>query len=232
MKKLLTGLFLLFSLTATSCWVELPYDYYTYNEIYIHSVNNKHLHYLGSDRYAHNYSVDLPITVQIQAKKLTELRDVQNIELQYKIERYDDVKKKYFTVKDFTTVKKLTTRKIYGKNEVETKVLNYGIGIINWKLDFSKPVNLFGRNGIIDIPKSKIQKGDVIIIRIYLDNYMYENFDTSKVFSAADIDKRIVNNTNYERYNNINNNFYQLTKSVSPVHYFKVIYSGKRRPII
>jgi hypothetical protein len=220
MKKFLTTLFLTASIIAQACW----FTEGSYDKTYISSVNGKYFHYISGDistvKFAHNFQVDLPLTVQIKVEnRLIDEYDgtleIKRAILQYKIERNGK------TVKPFTTVKELVNKKYAQAMNIKTG------SPITWKMNFASPVNLFGSGGKINIPNSQIQKGDVIIIRIYLDDGIYTNGNLSDDITSADIDNQITSGKNYQEASKI-----KIKNRWQAPHVFKVIYSGKRRLII
>lgn len=220
MKKFLTSLILCSSIIASACW----FTEGSYDKTYISSVNGKYFHYITGNistvKFAHNFQVDLPLTVQIKVEnRLIDEHDgtleIKRAILQYKIERNGQ------TIKPFTTVKELVD-----KQYAESLGIKTG-SQITWKMNFSSPVNLFGSGGQINIPSSQIKKGDVIIIRVYLDDGIYTNGSLSDDITSADIDKQITSGKNYQEASKI-----KIKNRWQAPHVFKVIYSGRRRLII
>ena len=220
MKKFLTTLLLSLSIVSWACW----FTEGTYDKTYISSVNGKHLHYIAGNistvKFAHNYEVDLPLTVQIKVEnRLYDGYDgsleIKRAILQYKIERNG------VTIKPFTTVKELVDKEY-------AKIMNIKTGSqITWKMNFSSPVNLFGSSGQINIPSSQMKKGDVIIIRVYFDDGVYTNGSLSDDITSSEIDSKIKSGTNYQNSSNI-----KIKNRWTALHVFKVIYSGRKRLII
>ena len=220
MKKFLTTLLLSLSIISQACW----FTEGTYDKTYISSVNGKYFHYLAGNistvKFAHNYEVDLPLTVQIKVEsRLYDEHDgvleIKRAILQYKIERNG------VTIKPFTTVKELVDKEY-------AQIMNIKTGSpITWKMNFSSPVNLFGSSGQINVPSSQIKKGDVIIIRVYFDDGVYTNGSLSDDITSAEIDSKIKSGTNYQESSNI-----KIKNRWTAPHVFKVIYSGRKRLII
>lgn len=220
MKKFLTTLLLSLAIVSQACW----FTEGTYDKTYISSVNGKYFHYITGNistvKFAHNYEVDLPLTVQIKVEsRLYDGHDgvleIKRAILQYKIERNG------VTIKPFTTVKELVDKEY-------AQIMNIKTGSpITWKMNFSSPVNLFGSSGQINIPSSQIKKGDVIIIRVYFDDGVYTNGSLSDDITSAEIDAKIKSGTNYQDSSNI-----KIKNRWTAPHVFKVIYSGRKRLII
>lgn len=193
----------LFSLVASACW----YTISNFNATYIASVNGKQIHYtpvnsLVDTVYHNGMTVDLPIAVQIkvsdrygdQPGESIGPKQVIEAKLQYKVVR------KNGTIYPFTTVKTISNPK--------------------WTMNFSNPVNLFGANGVIDIPATKISAGDEIIIRVYFSDGTYHTGNLS-----ADIKPSDVPDTQSYSLDNIScgNGGWKAP------HVFRVKFSGKRR---
>ena len=220
MKKILTTLLLSLAIVSQACW----FTEGTYDKTYISSVNGKYFHYIAGNistvKFAHNYEVDLPLTVQIKVEsRLYDGYDgaleIKRAILQYKIERNGVI------IKPFTTVKELVDKEY-------AQIMNIKTGSpITWKMNFSSPVNLFGSSGQINIPSSQIKKGDVIIIRVYFDDGVYTNGSLSDDITSSEIDAKIKSGTNYQDSSNI-----KIKNRWTAPHVFKVIYSGRKRLII
>lgn len=204
MKKFLLALTTILSVSTMACW----FTESNFNATYIASINSKAVHYnpvqtMSSAVYKNGQSVDLPLTVQIkvsprfgdQDNETPGEKQIIKAILQYKIERANGTSTKFKTVKTIDNP--------------------------NWKMDFSNPVNLFGKSGIIDIPKNSISAGDVIIIRLYLTDGMFHTGDLNSDIKGSDI--KSTHNAN---------NISIGTSGWSAPHVFKVVFSGKRRVMI
>lgn len=92
---------------------------------------------------------------------------------------------------------------------------------LDWDINFDEPVTLFGKTGTVDIPDSQIAQGDSIIIRIYFFDGLYQSGSLTSDIKAADVPNQMT-------YPNINCG----TSGWQAPHVFRVVYSGKRRPMI
>ena len=206
MKKIVAAITsTLFAATAFACW----FTESNFNATYIASVNGKAIHYSPVDTisqtvYRNGQTVDLPITVQIKVSDRfadqsgeSGSRPVTQAILQYKIVRQNG------TSTSFITVKAL-------KNP-------------NWRMNFSTPVNLFGRDGVINIPKGQISAGDEIIIRVWMSDGTYYTGDIE-----ADISANQVPDTQSYSSGNV---AIGVDGWQAP-HVFRVKFSGKRRTMI
>ena len=220
MKKILSSIILFTSIISQACW----FTEGNYNKTYIYSVNGNHIHYISGTfeavKFEHNHVVDLPLTVQIKVEKRLDedslnLLQIKRAILQYKIERNGK------TIKPFTTVKELVD-----KDYANTIGIKTG-SPVTWNIDFSSPVNLFGSSGIIYISDAIIKEGDVIIIRVYFDDGMYNNGDLSDDITSHDIDSKLKSGTNYQESSRVT-----IKNRWQAPHVFKMVYSGRKRPII
>lgn len=182
---------------AVACW----FTQTTFNATYIHSVNDRVVHYteastLAEATYHNGMSADLPITVQVKVQDRTVSGQTLSINaaiLQYRIVRLNG------TSTDFITVRTLEN--------------------VKWDFNYDYPVNLFGSRGVIDIPDSSISKGDSIIIRVWLTDGIYTNgniLDTITVAETPDIQTQ--------------SNISCGSGGWIAPHVVRVVYSGKRRP--
>ena len=96
-------------------------------------------------------------------------------------------------------------------------------------MNFNNPVNLFGRDGIINIPDNQISKDDEIIIRLWLDDGIYNTGDIN-----ADITVDQVHNVQKESPNTSAGEGSVIigTDGWAAPHVFRVKFSGKRRLMI
>ena len=92
---------------------------------------------------------------------------------------------------------------------------------LDWDINFDEPVTLFGKTGTIDIPDSQIAQGDSIIIRVYFYDGLYHTGSLTSDIGVADVPASMT-------YPNINCG----TSGWQAPHVFRVVYSGKRRPMI
>ena len=92
---------------------------------------------------------------------------------------------------------------------------------LDWDINFDEPVTLFGKTGTINIPESQISQGDSIIIRVYFYDGLYQTGSLTSDIALSDVPNSMV-------YPNVNCG----TSGWQAPHVFRVIYSGKRRPMI
>ena len=106
MKKFLTSLLLIGTITVSACW----FTEYSYDKTDIYSVNGKYFHYIDGDfstvKFAHNHEVELPLIVEIKVEdrmidKESECLKIKRAILQYKIERDGETIKPFTKVKEF-----------------------------------------------------------------------------------------------------------------------------------
>ena len=204
MRKIITTLGIIFStLVVSACW----FTESNFNATYIASVNGSATHYehvssISEATYKHGQKVDLPITVQVKVSNLFIEQDSSTRKIKNAVLQYKIVKKDGSET-NFITVKSIENP--------------------NWALNFDHPINLFGAEGIIDISEEKIEEGDQIIIRVWLSDGVFENGDINSSISSEEIpDIQSYGEKNID----IGNDGWQAP------HVFKVIYSGKRRPMI
>lgn len=206
MKKILTTLTVIAAtLISSACW----FTESNFNATYIASVNGSAVHYspvesINQATYTNGQTVDLPLTIQVKVSDRfgdqegeSGTRPIVKAILQYKIIRQNG------QTTNFVTVKTLDNP--------------------TWKMNFSNPVNLFGRDGIIDIPESSISSGDEIIVRIWLSDGVFQTGDLN-----TDITKDQVPDSQSYSAGNINIG----TGGWQAPHVFRVVFSGKRRLII
>lgn len=209
MKKLLAAVFAVSTMSVFACW----FTESSFNATYIASVNGKVVHYRyvpettkDAAVYNNGQAADLPITVQVKVSNRTEQGQaltIKTAKLQYKIVRQDGTSTPFITVK---TIDKPS-----------------------WKMNFNNPVNLFGRDGIINIPDNQISKDDEIIIRLWLDDGIYNTGDIN-----ADITVDQVHNVQKESPNTSAGEGSVIigTDGWAAPHVFRVKFSGKRRLMI
>ena len=186
---------------AYACWFTAS----NFNATYIASVNGKVVHYtpaatMAEAVYRNGESADLPLTVQVkvasrfgdQPGESAGAKPITAAALQYKVVRRNGGSTPFVTVKTITDPA--------------------------WKMDFSVPVNLFGADGVIDIPDSRISAGDDIIIRVWFSDGTYHTGDKSADLSVSDV-------PDTQTESNITCG---LDGWQAP-HVFRVKYSGKRR---
>ena len=186
---------------AYACW----FTESNFNATYIASVNSKVVHYtpastLAEATYHNGQSADLPLTVQVkvsprfgdQPGESAGAKPITTASLQYKVVRAGG------TGSGFVTVKTITNPA--------------------WAMDFSVPVNLFGSDGVIDIPDSQISAGDDIIIRVWMSDGTYHTGDKNADLAVSDVPDT------------------QTASSITcgldgwqAPHVFRVKWSGKRR---
>lgn len=203
LKKVLGTILAVGAISAFACW----FTESNFNATYIASVNGKVVHYspastLSAAAYTNGQAVDLPITVQVKVSDRfgdqageSGTKPITKAILQYKVVRANG------TSTSFTTV----------------KILDHP----NWKMNFSNPVNLFGQEGIINIPKNSISAGDDIIIRVWLTDGVFATGDINADITAAEV-PATQNSTNIDCGND----------GWKAPHVFRVKFSGKRRIII
>lgn len=187
-----------------ACW----FTESNFNATYIASVNSKVVHYtpaatMAGATYHNGQSADLPITVQVkvsprfgdQEGETSGAKPITTASLQYKVVRAGG------TGTGFVTVKTITNPA--------------------WAMDFSVPVNLFGADGVIDIPDSQISAGDDIIIRVWMSDGTYYTGDRTADLAVSDVPDTQTAST--------------ITCGLDgwqAPHVFRVKYSGKRRVMI
>ena len=203
MKTIITTLLTTLAISTFACW----FTESNFNATYIASVNGKAIHYTPSTtisqaQYINGQEVDLPITVQVKVSDRFEdqggeigAKAIKKAKLQYKIVRKNGVTTPFITVKSIDNP--------------------------TWRMNFSNPVNLFGRGGIINIPEGNISQGDEIIIRIWLTDDTYETGDIESDINISDI-------PDIQNSSNINCG---SSGWIAP-HVFRVKFSGKYRLII
>lgn len=199
MKKLLAAVFAVSTMSVFACW----FTESSFNATYIASVNGKVVHYVPATTkdaavYNNGQAADLPITVQVKVSDRMEQGQalaIQTAKLQYKIVRKNGTSTSFITVKTIDNP--------------------------SWKMNFNNPVNLFGRDGIINIPDNQISEGDEIIIRLWLDDGIYNTGDIN-----ADI------NANQVLDQHSQSNVTIGTDGWAAPHVFRVKFSGKRRLMI
>ena len=199
MKKFLITALTISAMSVFACW----FTESSFNATYIASVNGKVIHYVPATSmaqavYKNGEAADLPITVQIKVSDRMEAGQALSIktaELQYKIIRQNGTSTTFKTV----------------------KIINNP----SWKMNFNSPVNLFGRDGIINIPEGQIEAGDEIIIRVWFNDSIYTTGDRT-----SDIDKNQVPDTQTQ------NNITIGTDGWAAPHVFRIKFSGKRRLMI
>ena len=186
---------------AFACW----FTESNFNATYIASVNSKVVHYtpattMSEATYHNGQSADMPITVQVkvgprfgdQPGENAGAKPITTAALQYKVVRAGGASTGFVTVKT----------------------------IINptWAMNFSVPVNLFGSDGVIDIPDGEINAGDDIIIRLWLSDGTYYTGDRTGDLFVSDV-------PDTQTAANITCGF----DGWQAPHVFRVKYSGKRR---
>lgn len=205
LKKFLISLLAVGTVSAFACW----FTESNFNATYIASVNGAAVHYapvstISQAVYQNGQQVDLPITVQIKVSDRfadqsgeSGTRPVTSAILQYKIVRQNGTSTSFITVKTLNNP--------------------------NWHMNFSSPVNLFGRSGIINIPNGQISAGDDIIIRVWMSDGTYYTGDLD-----ADISVNQVPDTQSSALGNVSIG----EDGWKAPHVFRVKFSGKRRTII
>ena len=204
MKKILMALGLISaSIMASACWLTES----NFNATYIASINGEVIHYTEANTisevvYHNGQQADLPITVQVKVSDRfgdqpgeTGRKPIIKAILQYKIVRANGQSGKWVTVKTIDNP--------------------------SWKMNFNRPVNLFGTDGNIDIHEDQISSGDDIIIRIWLTDGLYTTGDIDADISVDQV-------PDLQDYNNAMIG----SDGWSAPHVFRVKYSGKRRLLI
>lgn len=204
MKRFLSTLMLAGALVASACW----FTESNYNATYIASINGKGVHYspvssIEMATYKNGMEVDLPMTIQVKVSDRfgdqpgeSGSRPIVKAILQYKVVRAGGASTPFITVKTLEN--------------------------LDWSMNFSNPVNLFGKDGTIDI-KSDIAAGDDIIVRVWLSDGIYTTGDIN-----ADITVSQVPDEQSSALGNISVG----TDGWNAPHVFRVKFSGKRRIII
>lgn len=205
MKKLLSIIAATATIITSACW----FTESNFSATYIASVNGSAIHYSPVDSinqatYTNGQTVDLPLTVQVKVSDRfgdqegeSGTRPIVKAILQYKIVRQNGQSTNFITVKTLDNP--------------------------SWKMNFSNPVNLFGKEGIIDISANSISAGDTIIVRVWLSDGVFQTGDIN-----ANITKEQIPDTQSSSLGNINIG----TDGWQAPHVFRVVFSGKRRLII
>ncbi len=201
MKSTLTTFLLAATTIATACW----FTESNFNATYIASVNSKYVHYnkvstISQATYTNGSVVELPISVQIKVSPRfgdqpgeSGSKPITAAKLQYKVVKADGTNGSWITVKSLNNP--------------------------DWDMDFPEPVNLFGRDGIIN--PTGAQPNDWIVIRVWMTDGMYQTGDLSE-----DIDIAEIPTTQTEANISIG------TTSWCAPHVFKIKISSKKRLII
>lgn len=203
MKKIFTTLAFLGVFAASACW----FTESNFNTAYIASVNGKVIHYqpvsvLGEATYRNGQSAELPLTVQIKVADRfgdqqgeSGVKPIVKAVLQYKLIRANGGTTSFVTV----------------------KTLDHP----SWKMNFNNPVNLFGSDGVIDIPEGEIAAGDEIIIRVWFSDGVYSTGDPEADLTGDQVPE-VQNSANI----NCGGDGWKAP------HVFRVKFSGKRRVMI
>lgn len=161
LKTLLAGALSALAIAAQACWFTAD----NFNACYLAGVNNYVPHYapaeaIGNAVYKNGQTVDLPITVWVkvsdrfadQAGETAGNKPVVKAVLQYKV----------LPDGAWVTVRTLQN--------------------LNWKMDFNRPIALFGKNNIN--PKG-LAAGTAILIRVYFSDGTYETGNLSTDITSA-----------------------------------------------
>lgn len=195
MKKLLSLLTTLLTISSFACW----FTQENFNGNYIAGVNNYQSRYTETANfsqaiYTNDLSVTFPLTVWV---KVTPLKYSPSGEL-------------------------LNTPIPLVKAVLQYKVLPSGswktvkkIENVSWKMDFSHPVALFGKNSIdLDVPA-----GTAILIRFYLSDGTFETGDIQTDISGDEVPAKATKDSGAS-----------YSGGWTAPFVLKVIYNGRKRP--
>ena len=147
-KKIMLGMILMAGITASACWFTSE----NFDKAYIAKVNTKITFTStgtpGSVTCPPAGVQDLPAQIWVKLESRTTGPDVTEAVLQY--------------------------RKLPSGTWITFKHLK----TLNWTLDFSQPVQLFGPN-IFDPPSAR--KGDSYLVRLWFTDGIYENADLDEM---------------------------------------------------
>ena len=229
MKKMLFLLTTMFTVVASACWFGFgDFFFYPSGRLYISSVNWKHFHVKehnsSLNKIFNGQEVDLPISVQIKVGDLDVIeKAIENIE-------EDGTTTYRYFYKDTVPLENISL--VYrverdGKVVVKDTIVK-NLSYTDWKMSFDKPVDVFGANGLIDIPEGIIKQGDAIVVYLGVEQTYSSLFDdaVAKITipqTPTENEYYLPKQTSFTEENN---------RKIGEYLVFKVIYSGKRRIII